>query len=137
MESNSMNMNPQESAISLTVCGKLITLGLAAIGVDLLIIKAVNTPLFSVGNHRWIFYGGRSCFGGKGNRDVDPPFRHYTSALSGEIFWDHPGLLGRLLLTNRVAKDCSTTPLSMLPSSSFMWVPQKHPHTESKSYLTY
>ncbi|SCY27688.1 hypothetical protein SAMN05216308_106194 [Nitrosospira sp. Nsp13] len=74
---------------------------------------------------------------GKGIGMLTHPFRHYTSALPGEIFWDHLGLLGRLLVTNRVAKDCSTTPLSMLPSNSFMWVPQKHPHTEPKSYVTY
>lgn len=43
-----MNTNPQESAISLTACGKLIALGLAAIGVNLLIIKAVNTHYFQL-----------------------------------------------------------------------------------------
>ncbi|SCY27667.1 hypothetical protein SAMN05216308_106193 [Nitrosospira sp. Nsp13] len=42
-----MNMNPQESAISLAACGKLIALGLAAIGVDLLIIKAFTSTIFS------------------------------------------------------------------------------------------
>lgn len=43
-----MNTNPQESAISLTACGKLIALGLAATGVDLLITKAVNTHYFQL-----------------------------------------------------------------------------------------
>lgn len=92
-----MNTNPQESAISLAACGKLIALGLAATGVDLLIIKAVNThylQLAIIGGFFLMVGVVALVEKGIGNRDVDPPFRHYTSALPGEIFWDHLGLPG-------------------------------------------